>query len=100
MPQFAVMVPHTLGKDVAITRLHQLIERMRSEHGDQLGEMQGEWTANVLNFSFRAMGMGVKGGMNVDDDRVVVEGQLPLAAAFFRGKIEQAIRTELDNVLS
>lgn len=99
MPQFAVTVPHSLGREDARIRLDRLIERMRSQHGDQLGNMQGGWVADVLNFSFSAMGMAVSGAMDVRDDQVSVQGRLPLAAAFFRGKIEQTIRSELRNVL-
>ena len=99
MPQFAVVVPHSLGREDARTRLEQLIERMRSEHGQHLGDMQGSWVADVLSFSFSAMGMAVNGAMNVEEDQVSVQGQLPLAATFFRGKIEQTIRSELRSVL-
>lgn len=80
-------------------RLDQLIDRIREEHGQNLSEMQGGWAAHVLSFSFRAMGMAVSGAMDVGDDQVSVQGQLPLAAAFFRGKIEQTIRNELRSVL-
>lgn len=99
MPQFDVIVPHSLGREEAMARVNTLIERVRGEHGDKLGEMQGGWAGDVLNFSFRVMGMGISGAMNVGDEKVGVIGQLPLAAAFFRGKIEQSIRDELRNVL-
>ncbi len=81
-------------------RLDGLIERIRAEHGQNLAEMQGGWAAHVLSFSFRAMGMAVSGAMEVNEDQVHVQGQLPLAAAFFRGKIEQTIRSELRSVLA
>jgi len=99
MPQFAVTVPHALGREDAMRRLDQLIERIRNEHGQSLSEMEGGWAAHVLNFSFRAMGMAVSGAMDVGEDQVSVHGHLPLAAAFFRGKIEQTIRSELSSVL-
>jgi len=100
MPQFAVVVPHSLSREDARNRLDQLIERMRSQHGDRLNDMQGGWVSDILNFSFSTMGMAISGAMNVEDDRVSVRGQLPLAASFFRGKIEQTIRSELQNVLT
>ena len=100
MPQFAVVVPHSLSKEDARSRLDHLIERIRSEHGERLSNMQGGWVADVLSFSFSTMGMAVSGAMNVEDDQVRVQGQLPLAAAFFRGKIEQTIQSELRSVLS
>jgi hypothetical protein len=99
MPQFSVGVPHALGREQAMERLQRLIERVREEHGDRLSDMQGGWVGNVLNFSFRAMGMGVQGTMDVGESGVNVQGQLPLAAAFFRGKIEQTIRDQLSSVL-
>jgi len=62
--------------------------------------MEGGWALDVLNFSFSTMGLAISGAMNVEDSQVSVRGQLPLAAAFFRGKIEQTIRSELLSVLT
>ena len=99
MSQFAVNVAHRLTQDEATARLQQFVERMRTEHADKLADMEGSWVGCTLNFAFRTMGFPIHGAMNVEESLVSLHGQLPLAASFFRGRIEQTIRGELESVL-
>ena len=46
------------------------------------------------------MGMAVSGTLVVEDAEVTVETELPLAAALFKGLIQQQIREELQRVLA
>ena len=65
-----------------------------------VSDLQQEWTDSTLTFSFRAMGMAVSGTLVVEDAEVTVETELPLAAALFKGLIQQQIREELQRVLA
>jgi hypothetical protein len=100
MPGFSTEVPHALGKHEATSRLKGFVERARERFGDQVSAMDGSWNDSVLTFSITAMGLAIKGTMTVDDSRARVEGQLPLAAMPFRGKIEQSIAAEIKQELS
>lgn len=62
--------------------------------------MDGSWTDSVLSFSLTVMGMTIKGTLAVDDSSARVNGQLPLMAMPFRGKIENSIAAEIKQELS
>jgi putative polyhydroxyalkanoic acid system protein len=96
MPKLSVTVPHQLGKQEATTRLQGILEKIRERYQDQLSDLQETWNANVLSFSFKTYGFGIKGTMTVDDSDVKIDGDLPFAAMMFKGKIE----TDLKNTLS
>ncbi len=99
MPAFSTSVSHRLGREEAQKRLHSFVQRTQIEQAHLLQDMRGEWSANVLSFAFRAMGMSIEGTMRVEELEVITVGSLPLAATFFRGKIEQTIRDEMGKVL-
>jgi len=99
MPSFSTSVVHRLGRDEAQKRLHSLMQRMRVEQAHMLQDMRSEWNENILTFAFRSMGMAIEGTMRVEEVEVITSGSLPLAAAFFRGKIEQTIRDEMAKAL-
>lgn len=100
MPGFSTTVSHPLEKQAAIDKLKGLMESMRERFKDQASDVQGVWIGNVLNFSLKVMGMGISGKVTVEDKQAHVEGQLPLAASMFRGRIEESIKTEMERELA
>ena len=62
--------------------------------------MNGEWDDSSLQFSLTTYGFTITGTLNVEDNLVHVDGQLPFAAVAFRGKIQQAIEQELSRALA
>jgi hypothetical protein len=46
------------------------------------------------------MGFTISGKLTVQDKLAKVEGQLPLAAAMFRGRIEESIKSEMQKELA
>jgi hypothetical protein len=100
MPAFSTEVPHALGQTEATSRLKGFVEQVRDRYGDQVGQMSGSWTGNVLDFSLTTFGMTITGKLIVEEAAARVAGQLPLAAAFIRGQIEQRIASELQQALS
>ena len=99
MPAFGTSVPHNLGRARATELLQQFLEQVRTKYGDQLSDMRGDWTEQGLDFAFKTMGMSITGNLKVEDSRVDVNGNLPLAASLFRGRIEESIRGELQKLL-
>ncbi len=100
MPGFSTEVPHSLGQAEATSRLKGFVERAGERFGDQVSAMDGSWTDSVLSFSLTVMGMTIKGTLAVDDSSARVNGQLPLMAMPFRGKIENSIAAEIKQELS
>lgn len=99
MPSLAIQVPHELPVADAVTRLQSFLEEVRRDHGDRVSNVRGEWQDETLQFGFVAMGMQINGNLVVSAADVRVSGNLPFAAALFRGTIEQTIRTELEKLL-
>lgn len=99
MPKMNVEVPHQLTADEAKSRLERKAEFLESRFGDQVKDMTQSWVGNVLNFGFKTMGMRFDGSVGVEDQRVVVNGDIPFAAMMFKGKIESEIRQQLEQIL-
>jgi hypothetical protein len=99
MPSLTVHVPHDLPVPEAVSRLQNFLEEVRRDHGDRVSNVRGEWLDQTLLFGFTAMGMQIDGHLVVSEEVVRVTGNLPFAAALFRGTIERTIRTELEKLL-
>src|SRR5262245_25921022 len=100
MSSFRVLVPHSLGAAAALSRVERFLEQVQRDYAEYLSEPQGGWSGNRLDFSFLAMGLPITGSLVVDEEKVDVFGPLPLAAAFFRGRIERTIHDELTRLLT
>jgi hypothetical protein len=100
MASLSVSVPHQLGQQAALARVREFLESVRRDYAGQMSDVEGQWDDNRLQFGFRASGLTISGNMVVEESQVHVNAPLPLAAAFFRGRIENAIRDELQRLLS
>lgn len=99
MSGYNVSVPHRLGREAALARVQTFLDQVRHNYGDDVSDVSGQWTEHRLDFGFAARGLAVRGTLLVEDHAVHVSGPLPLAAMFFRGRIEQQIRQELEKLL-
>jgi hypothetical protein len=95
MAALNISVPHNLGQAEAQSRLAQFLEQVRQQYAGELNDVAGGWTGNVLDLALSIRGIQVTGRMIVEERHIHVSGPLPLAAMFFRGRIEQTIRQEL-----
>ena len=100
MPGFSTEVSHPLDQQTAVAKLKGLMEGLRSKYKDVASDVQGAWNGNVLSFSLKVMGFAVSGTVAVEDHKAKVQGDLPLAASMFRGKIEESIKTEMERELA
>jgi hypothetical protein len=100
MAGYNVSVLHNLGREAALLRVQQFLDQVRHNYGDDVSDVRGQWNDNQLDFGFAARGLAVRGMLVVEEQAVQVTGPLPLAAMFFRGRIEQQIRQELEKLLA
>lgn len=100
MPKSTVSVNHSLGQERAVELLKRFLPRLRDKFQGQVSDLEEAWTDNILNFSFKTFGFKIEGKMDVAEDNVKLEQNLPLAAMMFKGKVEDSIRTELGKLLS
>ena len=100
MPKVNVTVPHALGTAEARSRIEQAIAEAKTRYADRVSDLTERWEGDRGEFSARAMGFNVKGQIAVRPDQVEINGDLPLAAAMFKGQIEAMIRDRATKLLA
>ena len=99
MPKFNLSVPHELTHEEAASRLRSFTDKVHEYYGDQVSDLRQDWDGDRMDFGFKTFGMQIKGTMDVQPSQVDVHGDLPMAAAMFKGKIESSIREQLTKIL-
>lgn len=88
-----VSLPHSLGKEEVRRRMH--------EHGHEIADYFPAGMASVdtswpdedrMDLLVSAMGQRIEGGIDITEDNVVIEMDLPAMLGFLRGTIEGAVR--------
>jgi hypothetical protein len=100
MPKFSVRVPHALERGEVIHRLEQFEQILRAKFKDSVSELEQKWEGEDLAFRFKSFGMAITGKMKIGDNDVAVDGDLPFSAMMFKGKIESAIREQLERLMT
>src|SRR3990172_9314383 len=99
MPNIKISVPHGLGQTEAIQRIKSLVTQVKSQFTDRVSNVQENWTENIGVFEMTIMGFQVSGLIRVEANQIQMEGQIPIAALPFRGKIESTIREKARTLL-
>jgi putative polyhydroxyalkanoate system protein len=89
-----VSIPHRLGRDEARTRLKSGVERLQSQFGGQVAQIQHTWSDYRADFAFAAMGQGITGRLNVEDEAIKLSVDVPWMLAVLADKIKGKIESE------
>ncbi len=100
MPQVRVEVRHKLTQAAAIVRVTHMIETLKAEHRDKLGDLQENWRHGLSEFSFTALNMNFAGTCLVTPKSAEVKLEIPWLALPMKGQIESTIREKLETTLS
>ncbi|REJ66251.1 MAG: hypothetical protein DWQ31_15485 [Planctomycetota bacterium] len=100
MPSVSTSVPHQLSKAEAMERIKKFGVTLQEKYEGQFKDFDESWSDNLLNFAFKTMGMAFKGTVQVEEDEVKVDGNLPFAAMMFKGRIESEVRGALEKLLA
>ncbi len=100
MPQLAIDIPHSLGQEEATRRLKEKFAAAHAEYQDKVSDFRQEWEGHTFSFGFHVLGMAVTGTIAVEEAMIKLVTHLPLAAAFFKGVIEDRLRQEMGTVLA
>ena len=99
MPQFNVMVPHTMSREDARAKLEKFADFLQQKFQGQVKNVEQSWEGDTLNFAFRTYGINIKGNIAVSDNELKLTGEIPFSAMMFRGKIESAVREQLEQLV-
>lgn len=99
MPKMSMTIPHQLGQEEARSRVQGMISNMKEQYGDRVSDLSEQWNGDTGTFSLKAMGMSLKGTLQITDSELKVDGDLPWAAKPFQGTIEATIRERAERLL-
>jgi hypothetical protein len=89
-----VSIPHDLGKAEAIRRLQHGVGQMKSQFGEKIASVESSWAGDRMDFRVGALGQNVAGHLDVTEDAVRVEVQLPWVLAMIAEKAKGFIQKQ------
>lgn len=89
-----VSIPHNLGKEEAIRRLRTGFGQLRTTLGDKISLLEDTWTGDRMDFRAGALGQTITGHLDVTNDTVRLEVQLPFVLALFAEKAKGLIEKQ------
>ena len=98
----SVTIPHSLGKDEARRRIEEGFGRMRQQMTGGMGAMlsfQDRWEGDRLHFEGGGLGQKMTGRLDVRDDAVAIELDLPDILAAIADKITGRLKSEGQKLL-
>lgn len=89
-----VSIPHNLGKAEAMRRLQGGLTRLKTQFGDKIASIDETWNGDRMAFRVGAMGQTINGHLDVMEDQVRVEVQLPWILAMVAEKAKTFIQKQ------
>jgi hypothetical protein len=99
MPKLELNIPHSLTTSEALSRIKYFLPKLKEQHSDKIKDLEESWNGNTGEFKFKISGFKVSGTLQVGEDYVLINGDLPFAALLFRGTIEETIRAKAMELL-
>jgi hypothetical protein len=98
MSKLTLNIPHSQTQEEALSRIKQLLGRLQEEQKGTVTNVQEIWNGPNGNFSFSAKGFNIAGTIQVKENEVQLDSDLPFAVSLFKGQIASLI-TEKANAL-
>ena len=89
-----VTIPHKLGKAEAKRRLQAGFHNVRSTFGEKFVVLDDQWADEHLDFRASLLGQTTTGTVDVADDHVRLEVQLPWVLSILANKAKELVRRE------
>ncbi len=93
-----VTIPHRLSKEDAKSRLQSGLVQVRSQlishFAGKIASVEDSWTGDRMDFRFAALGQAVTGRIDVMDEAVRVEVDLPWIFASLAERVRARIQRQ------
>ncbi|OJY92173.1 MAG: hypothetical protein BGP13_08390 [Sphingobacteriales bacterium 40-81] len=100
MASLNINIPHSLPKEEALSRIKGLLQQVKGEQANVVSNVQENWEGDKGTFSFSAMGFDLSGLIDVKENGVDINADLPFAVSLFKGKIKELITEKATQLLS
>lgn len=92
-------IQHSLGQELAVQRMHQLLASLTELFPHQVHQVKLHLKDHWIDVSFAAYGYLVHWKAEIYDDQVALHGRIPDSARKFKRKIEEAILARVEPAL-
>jgi hypothetical protein len=89
-----VTIPHRLGKAEAKRRLQAGFHNVRSNVGESFMVLKDDWAGDHLDFQASLLGQSTTGTVDVAEDHVRLEVQLPWVLAMLADKAKALVKRQ------
>ena len=89
-----VSIPHQLGRQEARRRIEEGFARLGEQLGGGLGQVHKSWVGDQMQFAAKVMGQAITGRLDVLDQAVTIQVELPSLLAMVAGKIKGRLQRE------
>ena len=100
MSKLALNIPHAQTQEEALSRIKQLLSRLQEEQKGTVTNVQENWDGPNGSFSFSAKGFNIAGNIQVTENEVYLESDLPFAVSLFKGQIASMITEKATALLT
>ena len=88
-----VTLPHSLGREEVRRRMHAHGHEIGSYFPPGMADVETRWpNEDFMELVITAAGQRIEGGIEVEDDKVIIDMDLPAILGFLRGTLERAVR--------
>ena len=98
--QFVVSVPHSLGREEALSRIRSLVSDLKSQYGSQVSDVSEDWHDGKCDFSLKVKMFRLSGSIEVGDSSAEIRGSMPPGTGRFEGKAKALIEQRAKALLS
>ncbi|HEY0352604.1 MAG TPA: polyhydroxyalkanoic acid system family protein [Enterovirga sp.] len=89
-----VVIPHQLGRAEARRRLETGLGQLKHSFAEKVTSIEDAWTGDRLDMKVGALGQSVSGHLDVGEDQVRVELELPWMLAMLAEKAKGLIEKQ------
>lgn len=87
-----VTLPHTLGRDEVRRRMHEHGHEIADQFPAGMASVETTWpNEDQMDLTVLAMGQRIEGQIEIHDDAVIIDVDLPPMLSFLSGIIESAV---------
>ncbi|MDJ0979048.1 MAG: polyhydroxyalkanoic acid system family protein [Erythrobacter sp.] len=96
-----VRLPHQLERTEIRRRLEERKGEIVSYFPEGMASLESNWAnEDHMDFLVAIAGQRIRGSVDIAEDHVVIEVDLPLILSFLNGKIESSVRKEGTRLLT
>ena len=100
MADLNISIPHELPKQEALARIKKLLVNLKQEQAQFISNVKEDWEGETGKFQFSAKGFDLSGLIQVNDNSVDIDAELPFALSFFKGMIKNVIQERAETLLA